>query len=106
MIIALDHLIFGNGHGLKSPYFNNVFYWLSGEIYTCSYGLGAQLHSFQWTYPKPGERRVLAGREFIVYQARRRWCRVMVSWTMVGLPDDVDEARRLIRMLEKDLKEI
>ena len=106
MIISLDHFIFGNGYGLKSPYFDNVFYWLSGEIYTFSHGLGAQLHSIQWTHPKPGETRKLVGREFVVYQSRRRLFRVAVSWAMVGLPQGVDEADAEIRKLKKDLQTI
>jgi len=106
MIIALDHLIFGNGRGLKSPYFDDVYYWLSGELYTFSYGLGAQLHSFQWTHPKPGERRHLADREFVVFQSRRRWFRVEVSWAMVNLPNDLDGENFEIRKLKKELRAI
>src|SRR3546814_6094408 len=62
MILPLDHLIFGNGHGMKSPYFDNRFYWLSGELYTWIGGLGAQLRSIQWRHPKPGEVRHLCRR--------------------------------------------
>lgn len=61
MILWLDHLIFGNGYGLRSPYFDNRYYWLSGQLYTWSGWLGAQLQSFQWFHPKPGEERRLGG---------------------------------------------
>ncbi len=106
MIIFLDNLIFGNGNGLKTPYFDDTFYWLSGELYTFGYGLGAQLHSFQWTHPKPGEKRILAGREFVVFQSHRSWCRVQVSWTMINLPEDLDRAHSEIRKLKEGLQAI
>ncbi len=54
---ALDHQIFGNVHGMKSPYWDNRFYWLNGRLYTWIGGLGAQLQSQQWFHPKPGETR-------------------------------------------------
>ncbi len=55
MLIAIDHSVFGNGYGLKSPRCDDIYYWLSNEIYTFSHGLGAQLHSSQWTHPRPGK---------------------------------------------------
>lgn len=106
MIIAIDHLIFGNGYGLKSPYSDNVYYWLSGELYTFSHGLGAQLHSIQWTHPKACERRTLAGREFVVFQSKRKWLRVSVSWAMVRMPDNLDDANAKIGKLKADLQSI
>ena len=106
MIMLLDHLIFGNGCGLKSPRLDNVYYWLSGRIYTFSYGLGAQLHSFQWTHPEPGERRTILGREFVVFQSYRSLCRVRASWTMINLPEDLDKAHCEIRKLKKNLQAI
>lgn len=103
MILWLDHLIFGNGRGLATPYFDGRFYWLSGELYTFMHGHGAQLHSIQWTHPKPGERRRLCGREFVAFNSTRRWGRVMVAWAMVGLPRDIDAANAAIRELKQDL---
>jgi hypothetical protein len=113
MILVLDHAIFGNGNGMKSPLNDDRFYWLHdenrirprehGQLYTFMHGLGAQLHSYQWTHPRPGERRRLAGREFIAFHSRRRWCRVEVAWAMVGLPRDLDEAHAAVRALEADL---
>lgn len=118
MIFWLDHKIFGNGYGLATPYFDGRFYWLSGEIYTFSGGLGAQLTSFQWRHPKPGERRCLAGRQFVPFQSNRYvwWlfrrslfaiplpvCRVCVSWAAVNLPENLDKANEFIRHLEKDI---
>lgn len=87
MIVWLDHLIFGNGHGLKSPHFDSVFYWLNGEFYTWIGGYGAQLQSFQWRHPKPGEKRVIAGLTFKPFDSRRRWFRVEVTW-WTPLPSD------------------
>ncbi len=106
MIFKLDHLIFGNGHGIKSPLYDNVFYCLSGELYTFSYGFGAQLESFQWTHPLPGERRTLIGREFVVFNSYRRWCRVHVSWAMTDMPSDLDGMHIAIRKLQADLQSI
>lgn len=104
MIIKIDHLIFGNGYGIKSPHYDNVFYWLSGELYTFSYGFGAQLHSCQWTHPKPGERRTLIGREFVAFNSYRRRARVHVSWSMTRMPSDIDGMHAAIRNLKADLQ--
>lgn len=103
MIISLDHLIFGNGHGLKAPFFDSKYFWLSGELYVFSYGLGAQLTSFQWTHPKPGERRVLLGREFKPFQSHRRWGRVEISWSMTRRIQDINELHNVIRDLQTEL---
>ncbi len=103
MTLALDHIIFGNGRGLKSPYFDSKFYWLDGQLYHWIGGLGAQLGSFQWFMPKPGERRRLAGHEFVVFHASRRWCRIDVSWALVRLPDGINEAQGMIQDLKRDL---
>lgn len=105
MILWLDHKIFGDGRGLRSPYFDNIFYWLSGDLYTYMAGLGAQLHSFQWKHPRAGERRKLCGREFVVFHSRRRWLRVEVAWAMVDLPRDLDAAHVEIRTLKRELGE-
>jgi hypothetical protein len=103
MILWLDHRIFGNGWGLKSPFWDNRFYWLKGELYTFMGGFGAQLHSIQWRHPKAGERRRLIGREFVVLHSNRRWGRVIVAWAMVAMPRDIDAANAAIRLLERDL---
>ncbi|OYU91941.1 MAG: hypothetical protein CFE29_03590 [Bradyrhizobiaceae bacterium PARB1] len=112
MIMWLDHKVFGNGHGLASPYFDDKFYWLSGQLYTWMGGLGAQLHSFQWRHPLASERRKLFGYEFQVFHSRRqflwlwrdRWfaiptpiCRVSVAWARTDLPRDLNEANAELR---------
>ena len=112
MILWIDHKIFGNGHGLASPYFDSKFYWLSGELYTFMQGLGAQLHSFQWRHPLAGERRRLFGYDFEPLHSRRYFlwlwrdrvwaiptpiCRVSVAWGRVDLPKDIDEANAELR---------
>lgn len=103
MILFLDHKLFGNGYGLKSPYFDSAFYWLNGELYTFAYGFGAQLQSIQWTHPVPGERRTLAGREFVVFSSRREWLRVVVYWSMVNMPKDLEHMCITIKKLKSDL---
>lgn len=103
MILWLDHLIFGNGFGMATPYCDGRFYWLSGELYTFLPGFGAQLHSYQWTHPKAGEERSLAGRVFRPLCSTRRWGRVEVAWAMVGMPRDIDATNAEIRALEADL---
>jgi hypothetical protein len=103
MILSLDHLIFGNGRGIRSPFWDNRFYWLSGEVYTYMAGFGAQLHSYQWTHPRAGETRHLCGRDFVPLHSSRRWFRVEVAWSWVGLPKDIDEANAELRQLEKEL---
>lgn len=99
MIVWLDHKIFGNGRGLKSPYFDDVFYWLSGELYHFTPGFGAQLSSFQWTHPRAGERRRLCGLDFVPFSSNRRLGRVEVRWSLANLPRDLDEANAVLREL-------
>lgn len=108
MILWLDHKIFGNGFGLGAPFWDQRYFWLTrdhkrGELYTFMHGFGAQLHSIQWLHPKPGERRHLSGYEFRVFQSSRRWCRVMVSWGLTRLPEDIDAANAMLRQVETDL---
>jgi len=110
MTLVLDHAIFGNGYGLASPYFDATYHWLvdtsieerhgrNGRLYNFIGGLGAQLRSFEWFAPPAGTRRVLCGREFVVFQTSRRGLRVDVSWAMTGLPRDLDAANAQIRAL-------
>lgn len=112
-MLWLDHKIFGNGFGMKSPYHDNRFYWLvdtygrersgkNGALYTYSAGFGAQLRSFQWRHPKPGERRHLIGRDFKPFHSSRRWFRVEVAWA-TSLPKDIDAANAALRQLKADL---
>lgn len=108
MILWLDHRIFGNGFGLGAPFWDQRYFWLTqnhlrGELYTYMGGLGAQLHSIQWTHPKAGERRHLSGYEFKVVHSTRRWCRVMVAWGLTRLPEGIDAANEMIRQVERDL---
>lgn len=108
MLLWLDHRIFGNGMGMGAPFWDQRYFWLTrdhkrGELYTFMHGLGAQLHSIQWTHPKAGERRRLAGHEFVVFHSSRRWFRVMVAWALVHLPDDLDAAHEMLRKVEDDL---
>lgn len=119
MILWLDHKIFGNGHGLGSPYFDGKFYWLSGRLYTFMQGFGAQLHSIQWTHPKAGEERKLFGYRFRPLHSHRYFlwlfrdrfpiptpiCRVMVSWGRVDLPKDIDAANAALRLMQKQVGE-
>ncbi|MFT4129975.1 hypothetical protein [Labrys sp. (in: a-proteobacteria)] len=103
MIQWLDFRLFGSGRGLAAPFFDQRFYWLSGRFYTFMSGFGAQLHSFQWRHPKPGERRRLCGREFVVFHSTRHGPRVQVAWAMVGMPRDINKANEALRLLEHDL---
>jgi hypothetical protein len=111
MIVWLDHKIFGNGHGLGSPFFDGRFYWLKNkntghsEFYTFNAWLGAQLHSFQWTHPNAGEERFLCGRRFRPLHSSRKWGRVTVSWSWVDLPRDLDAAHIALAGLKHDLGE-
>jgi hypothetical protein len=99
----LDLLIFGNGHGLAQPFHDGRFYWLSGQLYTFHGWYGAQLTSFQWLHPKPGERRTLAGYEFRPFMSHRQGLRVRVSWKATALPPTLGEAGRFLRELQHKL---
>ncbi|MBL4766305.1 MAG: hypothetical protein JKY94_01030 [Rhodobacteraceae bacterium] len=114
MILKLDHWIFGSGYGMGTPLWDGQFYWLvdtfrqsrssaNGQMYWWSGWLGAQLKSTQWRHPKAGERRQLFERDFIVYDSRRSWFRVIVSWSLAGLPDDIEKAHQVLRRLQWEL---
>lgn len=113
-MLWLDHLIFGNGRGMASPYFDQRLYWLvdtssgdrkgrNGTLYSFLGGFGAQLYSRQWIHPNAGERRLLAGRTFAPFRSTRRWLRVEVAWTLIDLPKDIDMANAQLRELEASL---
>lgn len=101
-MLWLDHKLFGNGHGLRSPHCDNRFYWLDGRLYTWIGGLGAQLQSIQWRHPLPGEQRVLCGLVFRPFHSVRTGPRIRVSWT-THLPHDLNEANAFLRRLEAAL---
>lgn len=116
-MLWLDHLIFGNGHGLASPYFDARFYWLSGHLYTWQGWLGSQLQSCQWTHPKAGERRTIRGVQFVPFQSDRRFLwlwksrwfgfplpisRVRVAWS-TKLPANLDETHAFLRKFKEEI---
>lgn len=109
MIVWLDHLIYGSGHGLATPFWDGRFYWLvdqktkRGELYTWSGWFGSQLQSFQWTHPNAGERRTLAGHDFKPFHSTRTWFRVRVAWALTRTPESVDECNKFLRELEPKL---
>lgn len=110
MTFWLDWKLFGNGHGMASPYFDDTFYWLHdggagkrGAWYRSGGGLGAQLFSVQWTMPKPGERRKLSGYDFVVFRANRKGPRVEVAWSLVRLPQDINAANAFIAEMRSKL---
>lgn len=96
----LDWKLFGNGHGMASPYFDDVFYWLDGRFYQFFGGLGAQLTSIEWFAPKAGTRRRLCGRELVVFSTTRCWVRVRVSWALVGGVKNFAEVEQFKRDLQ------
>lgn len=107
----LDFALFGRGCGLAQPDLDGVFYWLvdrwtkTGRFYTFSHGFGAQLQSIEWMTPKPGTRRFLKGREFVVFNVSRAGPRVRISWAMARMPSGIDEQNDAIRQLGKDLRD-
>lgn len=103
MIVWLDHAIFGSGYGIKSPFWDDRYYWLAGEFYLYSAGFGAQLTSFQWTHPKPQERRELSDYTFQPVHSRRRRGRVFVSWACTTLPVDLNHAHEYLAKMGRDL---
>ena len=105
MILWLDFWLFGNGHGLKSPHFDDVFYWQNGRLYTWNGWYGSQLQSFQWRKPKPGETRFISGREFVVSERTRKWFRVRCTWRLKDLPRPLDGANVILRELQNELND-
>jgi hypothetical protein len=114
MSLTLDHKIFGNGHGMASPFFDATYYWIvdtlrseragrNGRLYAWIGGFGAQLRSFEWLTPKPGTRRRLAGREMVVFNTSRKGLRVDVSWALVDMPKGIDEMNAHLREFKKVL---
>lgn len=110
----LDHKIFGNGHGMKTPYCDGTFFWLvdtsesrakgRGDLYTWIGGHGAQLTSRQWTQPKVGERRKLLDLEFVPFSTTRKGPRVEVSWAVRSWRGkDINEMNVLLATLKREL---
>jgi len=106
MIVLLDHLCFGNGHGLRTPYFDDIYFWLvdtssskrKGELYKFSPGFGAQLYSYGWFHPIAGTERELKGKTFRVFSSSRSLrfpFRVEIAWGMVFSAKDTEEIRQL-----------
>ena len=117
MGLLLDHITFGNGRGMRSPYHDNRFYWLvdtnrqersgrNGRLYTFLHGFGAQLISREWLAPRKGKIRELSGHRFKVFDHKRKWLRVEIAWAMIDLPRDFDAAITAIYALEKDLGQV
>jgi hypothetical protein len=113
-MLWLDHLIFGNGYGMATPYHDGRLFWLvdtkdkdrhgrNGTLYRWNGWFGCQLRSTQWRHVRPGTRRRLGGREFVVWSSERRWLRVEVCWSLVGLPKEIDAANAMLREVERDL---
>lgn len=108
-------ILFGNGRGMAEPYHDGKAYWLvdtldrerdgrNGRWYRWKGWFGAQLQSFQWTHPRAGERRRLNGRVYRVFDSRRRWLRVEVTWRLVGLPErPLDDANVMLRAVREEL---
>lgn len=110
-MIWLDWKLFGNGHGMASPFWDDTFYWLvdtlrcdrghgKGRFYRTFGGLGAQLSSVEWFTPRPGTRRRLFGREFVIFNTRRNWLRVYCCWALADGVRDFTEVRNLERELQ------
>ena len=68
MGLWLDHKLFGNGRGLKSPYFNDTYFWLRDEMRPQSKG-----RLYTWMGCGGNRRRTwrdLRQREWTVYGVR------------------------------------
>ncbi len=102
MIRPLDFWLFGNGYGLGAPHCDQAFYWLSGRFYTWLGGHGAQLQSFQWRHPLPGEVRDICGVKFRPFHSARTGPRVCVSWA-TSLPRDLNDANDWLRQFKQHL---
>lgn len=101
-MLWLDFKLFGNGHGMKSPYCDDTFYWLSGKFYRWIGGFGAQIQSFEWFAPKAGTRRCLFGNEFVVFSVSRKFLRVETSWALSSGMPNIEQIRRLKESLQRE----
>lgn len=97
MIFKLDWWLFGNGHGLGSPYFNDTFYWLNGRFYTWIGGFGAQLQSIEWFAPRIGDSRRINGIKFVPFNCTRKGPRVRISWAVDRKLDDYAAIEKLLK---------
>jgi hypothetical protein len=111
-------ILFGNGHGMGQPIVDGVFYWINdtgskgsrARFYRFSHGLGAQLHSWELKAPIAGTRRVLDGREYVVFSTRRSrfWIMHEVAWASISLPHtgDLDALNDEIRDIKRSLQSL
>lgn len=103
MPAALDFYLFGNGHGMAAPHGDQRFYWLGGRPYTWIGGSDAQLASFEWLTPKPGTTREISGRRYRVHTAERCGPRVRVTWRLLDLPHEIEDANKVLPQIEDEL---
>lgn len=111
MIMWLDFLIFGGGHGLASKTDNSAYYWLRDDgpshaspmFYMWHGWYGSQLASFEWHAPKVGDQRKLVGLDFIPVQCHRRWFRYQISWATRISSLDIDSANDYIQSIRDKL---
>ena len=112
--MKLAMMIFGNGGGMKEPYFDGVFYWLNdsngspARFYKFTGGFGAQLTSFEFRAPKAGTCRTLADREYVVFNTSSGWFGLMhqVTWAAVRLPQGTAELNAAIRGIKSELQRL
>lgn len=112
----LDFKIFGNGHGLKSPYFDDKFYWLvdteseerkakNGNFYNWIGGFGAQIVSREWRMIPAGTTRTLAGMKFRIFQCSRNGIRCEASWKIAqSNTPSIEEIAEIKRRIESVVK--
>lgn len=103
----LDWLLWGNGHGYKSPSCNDVFYWIDGRWYNTTGWFGCQIWNIQWTRPPAGTKREILGRDFEIFRTERRFLRVACYWSMVGINRlTIDDSNAEINKFRQELKDI
>lgn len=107
-MLWLDHLIFGDGYGLRSPSCDDVYYWVGGKLIVWSGGYGSQLNTFQWFKPNVEDRIKVCGYEMRPFLSQRgrfplRW---RVSWCFVSHPDKSSEHNAQITDLRNKLMRI
>lgn len=103
-------LFMGNGWGLGQPFWDGPWYWLHDQMmwreerrrsawYQISGGLGAQLHSIEFTKPRAGEEREVFGYRIRVFStgSQRRGLIVETSWRFTDLPEELNAANAYIR---------
>ena len=83
--------------------FDKAFFKLDGRMYTWSGWFGCQLESREWLRVPAGTSRNILGETFLVFRSDREGIKYTTTWSLVGLPENIDKANERLHLLRSRL---